>query len=166
MLIGGRSGVGKSTVAHALHALLTAADVRHAVIEGDYLDLAHPAPHAERLAERNLRAVWSAYRDLGYRRLVYTNTVSPQYADDLALAMGDAPRVTAVLLTADDATAHERLARREHGAELDAHVARSDAAARGLDRGCPPSVHRVGTTGRTPDEIARGIAALAGWLPT
>ncbi len=165
ILVGGRSGVGKTSVAHALHALLTGADVRHAVIEGDYLDLAHPAPHAERLAERNLRAVWSAYRDLGYRRLVYTNTVSPQYADDLAAAMGDTPRVTAVLLTADDATAHERLAQRESGAELDAHVARSDAAARALERGCPPSVHRVGTAGRTPDEIARGIAALAGWLP-
>jgi len=165
VLVGGRSGVGKTSVAHALHALLAAADVRHAVVEGDYLDLAHPAPHAERLAERNLRAVWSAYRELGYRRLVYTNTVSPQYADDLAAAMGDSPRVTAVLLTADDATAHERLARREHGAELEAHVARSDAAARALERGCPPSVHRVGTTGRTPEEIARGIATLAGWLP-
>lgn len=165
VLIGGRSGVGKTSVAHALHALLVGADVRHAVIEGDYLDLAHPAPHAERLAERNLRAVWSAYRDLGHRRLVYTNTVSPQYADDLAAAMGDDPRVTAVLLTADDATAHERLAQRETGAELDAHVTRSDAAARALDRLCPPSVHRVGTANRTPDEIARGIAALAGWLP-
>jgi len=165
VLIGGRSGVGKTSVAHALHAQLAGADVRHAVIEGDYLDLAHPAPHADRLAERNLRAVWSAYRDLGYRRLVYTNTVSPQYADDLAAAMGDAPRVTAVLLTADDAAARDRLAQRESGAELDAHVARSDAAARALERGCPPSVHRVATIGRTPDEIARGIAALAGWLP-
>ncbi len=164
VLIGGRSGVGKTSVAHALHALLRDADVPHAVIEGDYLDLAHPAPHADRLAERNLRAVWSAYRDLGHRRLVYTNTVSPQYADDLAAAMGDSPRVTAVLLTADDDTARERLAQREHGAELAAHVARSDAAARALERGCPPSVHRVGTAGRTPDEVARGIAALAGWL--
>ncbi len=166
VLIGGRSGVGKTSVAHALHALLRDADVPHAVIEGDYLDLAHPVPHADRLAERNLRAVWSAYRDLGHRRLVYTNTVSPQYADDLAAAMGDSPRVTAVLLTADDDTARERLAQREHGAELAAHVARSDAAARALERGCPPSVHRVGTAGRTPDEVARGIAALAGWLPT
>lgn len=165
VLIGGRSGVGKTTVAHALHALLTRADVPHAVIEGDYLDLAHPAPHAHRLAERNLAAVWSAYRELGYRRLVYTNTVSPQYADDLAAAMGDRPHVTAVLLTASDEDAHARLAQREHGAELAAHVGRSTRAAVALEQGCPPAVHRVDTTGRTPDELAHQIATLAHWLP-
>lgn len=165
VLIGGRSGVGKTSVAHALHALLAAADVRHAVVEGDYLALAHPAPHAARLTERNLRSVWSAYRDLGYRRLVYTNTVSPQYADDLAAAMGDGPRVTAVLLTVDDETARTRLAQREAGEELRRHVERSDAAARALERGCPPSVHRVDTGGSAPEAVARQVAALAGWLP-
>ncbi len=165
VFVGGRSGVGKTTVASALHALLTERDVRHAVVEGDYLDLAHPAPHAERLAERNLAAVWSAYRELGYRRLVYTNTVSVQYADDLAAAMGDRPLVTSILLTADDQTAAARLARREHGAELDAHVTRGNAAARALDDGTPPAVHRVPTAGRAPAEIAEQIARLAGWLP-
>ncbi len=45
LFVGGRSGVGKSTAAEALHDLLAAADVPHAVIEGDLLDLAHPAPH-------------------------------------------------------------------------------------------------------------------------
>lgn len=44
LLIGGRSGVGKSTVAFALHDLLSARGVQHAVIEGDALDLAYPAP--------------------------------------------------------------------------------------------------------------------------
>ena len=44
LFIGGRSGVGKTSAALELHALLTALDVRHAVIEGDNLDLAHPAP--------------------------------------------------------------------------------------------------------------------------
>ena len=40
LVIGGRSGVGKSSVASALHALLRDADVRRAVVEGDALDLA------------------------------------------------------------------------------------------------------------------------------
>ncbi|WP_207785646.1 adenylyl-sulfate kinase [Ancrocorticia populi] len=44
LLIGGSSGVGKSTVAFALHALLSAHGVHHAVIEGDVLDLAYPVP--------------------------------------------------------------------------------------------------------------------------
>jgi hypothetical protein len=38
------SGVGKASAASALHALLKGRDIRHAVIEGDYLDLAHPEP--------------------------------------------------------------------------------------------------------------------------
>ena len=82
LFIGGRSGVGKTTAALALHGLLTALDVRHAVIEGDNLDLAHPAPWRHPvpwnhgLAARNLAAMWHNYRVLGYRRLIYTNTVA------------------------------------------------------------------------------------------
>lgn len=41
----------------------------------------------------------------GYRRLIYTNTVSVLEADLIARAMGGAPRITSVLLTAGDATA-------------------------------------------------------------
>lgn len=53
LLIGGRSGVGKSTVAFALHDLLSARGVKHVVIEGDALDLAYPAPWEQQMAERN-----------------------------------------------------------------------------------------------------------------
>ncbi|BCT76260.1 hypothetical protein SCMU_21020 [Sinomonas cyclohexanicum] len=80
LLIGGPSGVGKTTAALALHKLMKSSGVRHAVIEGDCLDLAHPAPHfahaVARLAERNLGALWANYRELGYRRLTFTNTAS------------------------------------------------------------------------------------------
>ncbi|MBD8057607.1 ATPase [Cellulomonas sp. JH27-2] len=162
LVIGGRSGVGKSSVASALHDLLAAARVRHAVVEGDALDLAWPPPWEHRLAERNLRAVWTGYRDLGHRRLVYTNTVSVLQADDLAAAMGDDPHVTAVLLTADDATTDERLAGREHGTSLAAHQARSRAAAAALDSGAPEVTHRVTTEGRTVGEVAALVAEL--WL--
>lgn len=66
IFIGGRSGVGKSAASFALHDLLSDLDVRHAVIEGDALDLAHPAPWEHRLAERNLAAVWANYLEVGY----------------------------------------------------------------------------------------------------
>lgn len=39
LLIGGRSGVGKTSTAIALHELLKQEGVKHAVIERDYLDL-------------------------------------------------------------------------------------------------------------------------------
>lgn len=163
LLLGGRSGVGKSTVAFAVHDLLTARDVRHAVVEGDALDLAHPAPWEHGVAAANLADVWRRYRALGYRRLVVTNTVSVLEADALAAAVGDRPHVTSVLLTADDTTARVRLARREHGASLDAHVARSDAAAVRLEAEAGGEVHRVATDGRTPHDVAAEVLRLAGW---
>jgi N-acetyltransferase len=164
VFVGGRSGVGKTSAALALHAMLVRRDVKHAVIEGDALDLAHPAPWEHGLAERNLAAMWRNYVDLGYRRLVFTNTVSVLHADALAEAMGGSPRVVAVLLRAGDDTARARLGQRETGAELAAHVLRSDAAARRLDAEAPASVHRLDTDARTPSEVAEAILAFTGWV--
>lgn len=160
LLLSGRSGVGKSSVAFALHDLLVAARVRHAVVEGDLLDLAWPTPWEDRLAERNLGAMWSNYRDLGYDRLVYTNTVSVLHAAELAAAMGDDPVVTSVLLTADDRTARRRLARREQGTSLDVHVDRSDRAARLLATEAGPDVHRVATDDRDVVAVAGAVRDL------
>ncbi|MBF4613189.1 AAA family ATPase [Curtobacterium sp. VKM Ac-1376] len=168
LFIGGRSGVGKSTAAEALHDLLVAADVRHAVIEGDLLDLAHPAPHLEhpeaRLAERNLAAMWSAYRELGHHRLVFTNTVSVLEHERLAAAMGDRPLVSAVLLRATDGTTAERLARRAGGAVPQAQLAHSTRTAGRLDSATTDAVTRVDTDDRAPAQVAAHLASLTGWL--
>jgi hypothetical protein len=163
LFLGGRSGVGKSSVAVEAHAQLCDAGVRHCVIEGDNLDLAYPPPWEHRLAERNLAAMWANYRDLGYRRMIYTNTVSVRFVAELTAAMGDDPHVTAVLLTSSDATARQRLARREIGTALQRHVERSDAAARSLEALAPPSVHRIPTDGRTVSELAAEVLSLTGW---
>ena len=163
LLIGGRSGVGKSSVAHALHALLRESDVQHAVIEGDTLDLAWPPPWEHRLSMRNLAAIWANYRELGYRRLIYTNTVSVLEADELAEAMGDHPRISGVLLTAADYVVGARLALRETGDELAAHIERSARAERRLSADTPAWMPRVATDGRAPAEVARTIKALLEW---
>ena len=165
LFIGGRSGVGKSSVGNEIHAQLSAADVRHCLIEGDVLDLAWPPPWQHQLAERNLAAIWGNYRDRGSRRMVFTATVSVRYTAELTAAMGDDPLVHAVLLTAGDATARERLGRREIGTGYDLHVQRSDRAARELDTSVPDWVHRVDTDGRGVADIAREIVALTGWRP-
>jgi len=170
LFVGGRSGVGKTTAAEALHDLLGAADVPHAVIEGDLLDLAHPAPHVAhpdvRLAERNLRTMWAAYRELGYHRLVFTNTVAVLEHERLSVAMGDDPVVRAVLLRASDATTATRLAHRAGGPVPTAQLAHSTETARRLDTATAGTVTRVDTDGRTPSEVARALASVAGWLPT
>ncbi|MFZ7087929.1 hypothetical protein [Curtobacterium sp. RRHDQ10] len=168
LFIGGRSGVGKTSAAAALHVLLTGLDVRHAVIEGDTLDLAHPAPweHGHDLAARNLAAIWGNYRAIGHRRLVYTNTVAVLEAHHLSAAMGDDPQVVGVLLLADDTTAARRLSGREQGAELERSIAKSAAAAARLDRDAGADVHRLDTSGRTPDQVAVELLALTGWAST
>ncbi|GAA3316125.1 hypothetical protein GCM10017710_26910 [Arthrobacter ramosus] len=79
-------------MAFELHAQLTAIKVKHCVIEGDNLDLAFPQPREHNLAERHLAAIWANYRALGYRRMIYTNTVSVRFTQELA-----APRETVPL---------------------------------------------------------------------
>ncbi len=164
VFIGGRSGVGKSTVAFALHDLLTLKQVRHAVIEGDCLDLAYPAPWKDHLAERNLAAIWANYRELGYRRLIYTNTVSILEAPTLTEAMGDVNAVTSILLEASDSTVAQRLAQREQGDSLEQHLERSITMARRLDERADNQVHRINTDGKTPTHVAERILELSHWV--
>ena len=167
VFIGGRAGVGKSSVGHEIHAQLSAVEVGHCLIEGDNLDQAYPVPwqNGHRLAEQNLAAMWANYRALGYRRMIYTNTASvlPDVVDSLTTAMGGTPRVTAILLTCDDQTARHRLGQREIGSMLDWHVDRSATMARRLDEQVPDAVHRVATDGRAVADIAAEIIAIAGW---
>ncbi|GAA5073947.1 ATPase [Nocardia iowensis] len=165
LFLGGRSGVGKSRVGLAMHTLLADSGVRHALIEGDYLDMAYPPTWEHGLAEQNLAAMWTNYRALGYRRLIYTNTASvfPEVIGELSAAMGDTPSVTAVLLTCDDRTAGARLAQRENGIELQRHIERSLAMSRELADAVPEWVHVVDTTDRGPAEIAAELIALTGW---
>lgn len=167
LFISGRSGVGKSTAALALHEQLIDRDVHHAVIEGDYLDLAHPAPHVAfpgvSLTERNLAAMWSSYRSLGYRRLIYTNTSAVLTMSSLVAAMGDNPRVTAVLLRSSDRYTRPRLERRNHGAIDAVLLDHSAAMARRLDEEAPTFVHRIDTDELGPLEVAARLFSLTEW---
>jgi energy-coupling factor transporter ATP-binding protein EcfA2 len=163
LLLSGRSGVGKSTVASELHHLLAQADVKHALIEGDNLDLAYPVPWAYGLAERNLRAMWQNFRDLGYRRLIYVNTVSVLFEAEVTAAVGGAGRVTGILLTAEDETIRHRLGRREVGSALELHMQRSGDRALELDLRSPEWIHRVPTDAKSTTRIAREILDIVGW---
>ncbi|MFF4948012.1 hypothetical protein ACWC2K_29220 [Streptomyces chattanoogensis] len=169
LLIGGRAGVGKTTVGWEVSARLRAAAVPHCVIEGDYLGQAHPAPegdpHRSKLTERNLTAVWSNFAELGYRRLIYTNTVSvlPESAGIFQRAMGSDVRIVRVLLTASDVTAGARLTGRELGSELEHELRSSARKARLLDEQAPADTVRVATDGRSVVDIAVEVAAATGW---
>jgi adenylylsulfate kinase-like enzyme len=93
LLIGGRSGVGKSTVAAELHRLLRERQVWHGHVEGDNLDMAYPTPWEHGLAERNLAGMWPNYRAFGHTRLLYVNTAAVVVADLVTALGGDVRRV-------------------------------------------------------------------------
>ncbi|GAA2385488.1 hypothetical protein GCM10010420_04990 [Streptomyces glaucosporus] len=167
LLIAGRSGVGKSTVGWEVSALLRDAGTAHCLIEGDTLDQVHPAPpgdpHRSAITERNLAALWANYAALGHRRLIYTNTVSILEGGMFERTMGVPTRLVRILLTAGDATARARLAVRETGSQLDAHIRRGALMARRLEEQAPPDTVRVPTDGRSVTDIAREVLAAAGW---
>lgn len=82
LFIGGRAGVGKTSVAAELHGQLAADRTRHCLVEGDNLDQAWPTPWERglELAELNLAAMWGTYQAAGYSRLIYTNTTAVRSA--------------------------------------------------------------------------------------
>ncbi|MEV4411872.1 AAA family ATPase [Catellatospora sp. NPDC049609] len=169
LFIGGRSGVGKSTVGWEVCAQLDAAGVAHCYLEGDFLGQVFPPPEGDpdraQITLDNLAALWRNFAARGYRRLVYTNTVSVLYADELAEALAAPTRLTRVLLTASDEVANGRLAAREQGGGYAVHVERSARAAARLDRDAPASVVRVATDGRTVVDIAAEVVTATGWTP-
>ncbi|MEU6768388.1 hypothetical protein ABZ916_38520 [Streptomyces sp. NPDC046853] len=168
LLVGGRSGAGKSSVGLEVAALLRAADVGHAYIEGDVLDAVHPAPEGDPdrslITERNLAALWANYTNLGCRRLVYTNTASVLGSEERLFARAlRGPRVIRVLLTASDATVEERLTARELGSELQQQLRRSAFMARHLEEHAAEGTLRVATDGRQIKDIAADVVAATGW---
>jgi adenylylsulfate kinase-like enzyme len=167
LLIGGRSGVGKTTVAAEVHRQLSEHGVHHAWIEGDNLDMAFPVPWKQgyTLAEANLAAMWSNYRAHGYSRLIYVNTASvvAPVIVELTTAMGDDPEVTGVLLTSSDEVAEQRLVQREVGGGLDYATGRSREAALGLEAEAPAEVTRLNTDERSVTDLAAEIIGLTGW---
>lgn len=163
LLIAGRSGVGKTTVSYEVSELLRQRDIAHALIDGDNLDAVYPPAEGSDLAEANLTAIWQNYRALGHHRLIYVNTVSVLEDAMIRRALGGDIEVTAILLTAADATVRERLGQREIGSTLDMHLERSASAASYLEASASDAVHRVATDGRSVPEVAAEIVRLAAW---
>jgi hypothetical protein len=111
--------------------------------------------------------VWGNYAELGYRRLVYTNTVSvlTESAGLFERSMGADVRIVRVLLTATDETTARRLKGREIGSELEREMKNSAYKARLLDARAPEDTVRVATDDRAVIDIAREVVAATGWLP-
>ena len=72
LLIGGRAGVGKTTVGWEVSPILRSEAVAHAIIDGDFMGQVHPAPegdpHRAEITEINLTAVWRTSPSVGPRK--------------------------------------------------------------------------------------------------
>ncbi|MFJ5834617.1 hypothetical protein [Streptomyces sp. NPDC093089] len=169
LLIGGRAGVGKTTVGWEVSALLRAEAIPHAIVDGDFMGQVHPAPAGDpdrsAITEVNLTAVWANFSHRGYRHLIYTNTASvlPEATGMFQRSMGTGVRIVRVLLTASDATTRQRLTGRELGSGLEEEWARSVRTARLLDRRAVAGTVRVATDARRVVDIARDAVAATGW---
>ncbi|WAH97270.1 hypothetical protein [Arthrobacter sp. MMS18-M83] len=86
------------------------------------------------------------YRALGYRRMIYTNTVIVRSPKSWQQAVGDESRITAVLLTASDEAGSASLRGRIKGNDLQDHLDRSNAAVMELELLTPDWVHRTHQT--------------------
>lgn len=98
-----------------------------------------------------MTALWANYRQLGYPRLIYTNTLSvlPSTTGMFQRAMGADVRIVRVLLTADDTTAAQRLASREIGSELEETLMSNTHRAGLLAEQVSPDTLRIVTDQRT-----------------
>lgn len=168
LLVAARAGVGKTSVAYGVSAILREAGVAHCHIEGDVLDAAYPKPAEDQdgssMTERNLRSLSREYRRLGYTRLIYVNTVSVLEPDLIRRAVGDVDSVVSVLLEADDAEVEERLSSRERGSELPRHLARGPGVARTLAEQAESDVHRLDVCHSSVHDAAAHVLELTGWL--
>jgi hypothetical protein len=171
LLIGGRSGSGKTAVAHEISLRMQELGVAHCHVEGDNLDAAYPKPpddpHGSRLTEANLAALWRNFRAIGHRRLIYVNTASVLEPQMILRAMSSNPPgaidVVAVELTARDDTVAARLAVREAGSALAWHVERSRHMAHVLAQQALPTTLRLATDDRDVISIAGEVIGLSGW---
>lgn len=172
LLLGGRSGSGKTTVAYEVSARLQELRVAHCHVEGDNLDAAYPKapddPHGSRLTEVNLAALWRNYRAIGHRRLIYVNTASLLEPQMIARAMGaralEEIDLVAVELTARDETVSARLAAREVGSALVWHLERSRQMAQVLAEQAPSTTLRVSTDDRDVISVASEVIDLSRWV--
>src|SRR5205823_2649448 len=126
IVVSGRSGSGKSSVANEMSQQLRLRGIPHANMDGDNLDAMHPEPQGSDVLLANLEAMWTTYTRTapGLNRLIVSGTAVVLDFEAIKKAMArvggaeDGVDGKAVILTTADGVAARRLKQREVGSEL------------------------------------------------
>ena len=166
LIISGPVGVGKTAVAGEIGELLEEQRIPHTVVDLDGLTRTYPRPDDDpfgnRLAIKNLEAVWTNCAAAGSRNLIVARVVEST-ADVQAIreATGGNP-VVVCRLRASEHVLIDRVRQRERGSAFQWHVDRTIELARSLDRTGPGDAV-IDTDHRDIHDIAREAAALVDW---
>ena len=178
IIISGRAGSGKTSVAFEVCEQLRRHGIPHANIDTDYLDDIWPQENGPDLLLKNLAAIWSTYyHDRGCRRLILSGTSTiidtSQIQETIKQASQDSAetvenkvmqvKIGAFILTAEDSVASERLKKREIGSALERHLASSNKWGR-LFNDFPVWAYRIPTDGQNVENIAANVLQSAGWI--
>lgn len=165
VLLAGPPGVGKSSVASALHDRLGDAGVRAAMVEVDELSRCYPPLDPDRATE-HLRLLAESFREAGYELLIVTATPEDRRGAIDTLDATGGESLLLVRLEADPATLTQRIEAREPQgwsglAELVESARRlaGSMAAIGGDL-------VLATDGRRPEQVAGEIEAVLGERPS
>jgi hypothetical protein len=166
LVVSGPVGVGKTSVAHEMFDVLSSRDIAHAVIDIDALGINWPFgagdPYNNRMAMRNLAAVWRNFAAAGATHAVLPRVI--ESVAELAPYREAIPgaEIQVCRLVATHETLRERVSARETGSSREALVRRAIQLAESLEDS--PADFTIHTDGRALREIAQEALAAAGWL--
>ena len=185
IIIYGRAGSGKTSVANEMSEQLKRLDIRHAHIDGDNLDAMYPEEPAADMLLPNIAAMWANYYHLrGVDRLIISGTAVAMEMDRISRALEWAcsePNLAvmknkiegmpaasvngrAFILQVSDGVAEKRLKRREVGSELEKTLASSRKMSAVLEEEVGGWARRVLAENREVREIALDILRTSGWI--
>jgi hypothetical protein len=167
IVITGPVGVGKSTVALEAAGLLRRAQIAYALVDLPQIGNSWPSPSDdpwnERLIQRNLRALWTNFREAGASRLLLCRVLEERSLLRYILEAVPGSNITVVRLRASLEELHARLRARENPRSLGWYLDVATYLEKRLEQTRVEDI-LIETEKRPPAEIASEILQRAGWL--